>query len=164
MPRLSVVGFALAILAGVLALPTPSARAADASLDRTERQVIVLLNRERSKHGLRRLRASRPLARAADRHTRDMIRRNFFAHDSSDGTPFGTRLNRYTTAARVGENIGYVAGGGNAAPQIVRMWMGSAGHRAMILTGSFRRVGIGGRSGQLGRDRVAVFTADFASR
>jgi uncharacterized protein YkwD len=164
MTRLLVVGVALAALAGVFA-PVPEVASADGpSHDSTERRVIGLLNHVRVKQGLRGLRSSGRLGRAADRHTKDMIRRNFFDHTSSDGTSFGKRLNRYTTAAQVGENIGYLRGTRNAAARIVRMWMGSAGHRAMILSGSFRRVGVGGRSGRLGRDRVAVFTADFASR
>ena len=64
-----------------------------------------------------------------------MIRRNFLDHTSSDGTSFGNRLNRYTAAAQMGENIGYLQGSANAAPRIVSMWMHSAGHRAMILAG-----------------------------
>jgi len=164
MTRLLVVGVSLALLACVFA-PAPEPASADGpSHDSTERRVIGLLNHVRAQQGLGRLHASRPLARAADRHTKDMIRRNFFDHTSSDGTSFGNRLNRYTAAAQVGENIGYLQGRANAAPRIVSMWMHSAGHRAMILAGSFRKVGVGGRKGRLGRDPVAVFTADFASR
>jgi uncharacterized protein YkwD len=164
MTRPLVVGVALAALACVFA-PAPVPASADGpSHDSTERRVIGLLNHVRARQGLARLRPSRPLGRAADRHTRDMIRRNFFDHTSSDGTSFGKRLNRYTTAGQVGENIGYLQGSANAAPRIVRMWMHSAGHRAMILEGSFRKVGVGGRKGRLGRSSVAVFTADFASR
>ena len=66
-------------------------------LDRTERKVIRLVNRIRARHGLRRLRASRPLA-ARRRHTGDMLRRDFLSHASSDGTPMGDRVRRYTGA------------------------------------------------------------------
>ena len=44
------------------------------------------------------------------------------------------------------------------------MWMNSPGHRAILLSSSFRRVGIGKRTGDLGGDRACVVTADFGSR
>jgi uncharacterized protein YkwD len=164
MSRLLVVGGALAFFAGMLALaiPSPAAQASGPGLDRNERTVIGLINGVRTRSGLRRLRSSGRLAHAAYDHTTDMIQSNYFGHSSTSGASFGKRLNRYTTAARVGENIGYVAGGA-AAPTIVRMWMNSAGHRAMILEASFRSIGVGGQGGILGNQRVTVFTADFAS-
>jgi uncharacterized protein YkwD len=164
MSRLLVVGGALAFFVGLLALalPTPAAQASGPSLDRSERTVIGLINRVRVRAGVRRLRVDGRLARAAHDHTTEMIESNYFGHSSTSGASFGKRLNRYTTAARVGENIGYVAGAA-PAPKIVRMWMNSAGHRTMILEASFRSVGVGGRGGLLGSRRVTVFTADFAS-
>ena len=42
--------------------------------------------------------------------------------------------------------------------------MESPGHRAIILTAGFRRVGVAARTGQLGGDRMTVVTADFAGR
>ena len=166
MSRPLVVGVVLAVLAGVLALPLPGsrARASAGGHSSTERQVVGLINAMRAQHGLGPLWANRRLSRAADDHSRDMLRKNFLAHASSDGTSFNTRLHRYVRAAEMGENIGYVTGRSGAAVRIVRMWMGSAGHRSMILKPSFGRIGVGARNGRLGRERLIFITADFASR
>ena len=76
------------------------------SLDRAERKVIRIVNRIRARHGLRRLKASRPLARAATVHTGDMLARDFLSHSSSDGTAMPDRVRRFTgRKAWVGESI-----------------------------------------------------------
>jgi uncharacterized protein YkwD len=43
------------------------------------------------------------------------------------------------------------------------MWLQSAPHRAIVLSGAYRRVGVGRRRGRLHGARVCVITADFAS-
>ena len=132
-------------------------------LDRAERKVIRIVNRIRARHGLRRLTASRPLAVAATDHTGDMLRRDFLSHSSSDGTAMVQRVRRYTGAKRwVGENIAAVSGRATAR-KAVRMWMRSPPHRAVLLSPSGRRIGVGKRRGKLGSVRRAVFTADLAS-
>ena len=82
-----VVGLA-AVLAGALAVaPTASASSscsgARATADHTTNQKLVrstlcLLNVQRRKHGLRRLRLSKRLSKAAREHSRDMVRRDYF--------------------------------------------------------------------------------------
>ena len=148
----------------VLACNPAAAAANRASLDRAERKVVRLVNRIRARHGLRRLRPSRPLARAASAHSGDMLRRDFLSHSSSDGTPMGRRVRRYTGADWVGENVAAVARRGSTARRVVRMWMASPGHRAILLAPNGRRIGVGRRAGRLGSARRAVFTADLASR
>ena len=148
----------------LLAWQPAGAEAKGAALDRTERKVVRLVNRIRARHGLRRLRASRRLSRAANRHTRDMLRIDVLTHASSNGTPMGRRVRRYTHARWVGENVAAVWGRRGGARQVVRMWMASPGHRAVLLSGAARRVGVGRAVGNLAGARSAVFTADFASR
>lgn len=125
--------------------------------------MIQLINRMRAQHGLGPLRSSRHLARAADRHSHDMLRHDFFGHPSSDGTPFYRRVRSYANARSVGEDLA-MASGSSVAPAVVGMWMNSPPHRAVILSSTFGRIGIGQRSGQLGSQRTTVVTADFASR
>ena len=148
----------------VLAWQPAKASADRGHLDRTERKVIRIVNRIRARHGLRRLRANRRLAVAASTHTGDMLRRDFLSHASSDGTDMSARVRRYTGTKRwIGENI--VAMSGRAtARKAVRMWMHSPPHRAVLLSPSGRRIGIGKRRGKLGTARRAVFTADLTSR
>ena len=62
-----------------------------------------------------------------------------------------TRVRRYTGADWVGENIATVTRKRGAARKVVRMWMASPPHRAVLLSPSGRRIGVGKRSGQAGQ-------------
>jgi uncharacterized protein YkwD len=148
-----------------LALPArpPQALAAGARLDSTERKVIRLVNQIRARRGLRRLRVSPALARAAGVHSADMLRGGFFGHASGDGTPMSTRVKRYTNARWVGENLAIVRRRRVGANRVVRMWMNSPGHRRVMLARNSRRIGVGRSTGRIGSVSAAVFTADFAS-
>ena len=69
----------------------------------------------------------------------------------------GRRVRRYVRTKRVGENLAYMTG--CRARSIVRMWMNSAGHRHIMLSRGFRRVGVAKRNAS----RTCFVTADFAS-
>jgi uncharacterized protein YkwD len=145
------------------ALRPPSADAASSRLDRAERKVIRLVNHIRARHGLRRLAVSPALASAASVHSDDMLRRRFFGHASSDGTPMSTRVHRFTRAHWLGENLAIVSRRGSTAQRVVWMWMRSPAHRRVLLSRSSRRVGVSKRAGRVGQMPGAVYTADFAS-
>lgn len=169
LPRPNSIALSLAAIGAALAwVCVMGATRADARprLDPMEKRVVRKINRIRRQHGLRLFLRSRPLARSADFHSRDMLRRNFFAHASSNGTSFDTRLRRYTRAARIGENIAWVPGGHHkgVARQVVDMWMASPPHRAALLAPDFRKIGIARRTGFVGPQRVTVVTADLATR
>jgi uncharacterized protein YkwD len=157
---------AVALLAVSLAalVTAPTVHAASARLTPTEKAVIRLMNQVRARHGLPALKTSRRLARAADGHSRDMLRHDFFAHESSDGTSFDRRVRAYGHASVVGENLAMLPGVRSAAHMVVQMWLDSAAHREILLSHGFRRVGVGKRSGQLGAQWATVYTVDFASR
>ena len=163
MTRSPSVSFFLAALAAGFAAAAARAEGA-AHLSRVERALIRHVNDVRADHGLGRVRASGALSRAADSHSRDMLRRDFFDHTSSDGTPFEQRIRRYVDARMVGENLAAIGQRRGGAGTIVRMWMNSPGHRAVLLSSDYRRIGIARRWGKLGGSREAVVTADFASR
>jgi uncharacterized protein YkwD len=152
------------ILAGaLLALAAfPPLAAAGARLDAFERAVVREVNAARAQQGLGALRANRQLSRAADVHTGDMIRRDFFDHTSSDGTPFDQRVRRYARVGLVGETLAAVPARAGAAARAVQMWLASPPHRAIMLHGGFTKLGIGKRVGSIGSARNAVITADFA--
>jgi uncharacterized protein YkwD len=147
----------------VLAWQPGAAHAKNAGLDRVERKVVRLVNRIRTHHGLRRLKASRTLAQAASDHTSDMLRADYLSHDSRDGTPMATRVRRYTGARWVGENIAVTSRRRGVARRVVRMWMASPSHRAVLLSPKSRRIGVGRARGRLGSAAYSVFTVDFAS-
>jgi uncharacterized protein YkwD len=148
----------------VLALTAPSAALAKPRLGPTERAVVARINSVRAEHGLARVHAAPGLNRAADVHSADMLAHDFFAHESSDGTPFDQRIRRYHEATMLGENLAALSGAPNPAAMVVQMWMESPGHREIMLTPGFRRIGLAARTGSLGADRMMVVTADFASR
>lgn len=147
-----------------LALSPGKARAAGAGLDAKERKVVKLINRYRARHGKPRLRVSRGLSRVAHRHSTSMIRHDFFAHNSANGTASSTRVRRVVGARTVGENLAFVPSSRRQARQVVALWIRSPGHRAVMLSSAFRRVGVARRAGRLGSSAGVAYTADFASR
>jgi len=139
------------------AAAAPAAEAAGPRVDRGERAVVRAINRARASYGLRALRSHRRLARAADRHTRSMLRADYFSHGA-----FSSRVRRYVSFRRIGETMAMRTR--CSASAFVSMWLHSAPHRAVLLSGTFRRIGVGRRKGALGSTRACVITADFASR
>lgn len=134
------------------------------------RATLCLLNARRARQGLRPLRLSRRLSAASRRHSRHMARRNYFSHTSLGGADFVDRIQRtgYLRGARrwtVGENIAWGTGSRSTPRSIVRAWMHSSGHRANILSGSFRQIGVGVaygapvRGGSLGGTYTTAFGA-----
>jgi uncharacterized protein YkwD len=133
------------------------------AMSRSERNVVRIVNHVRHQYGLGSLRGSTRLARAADSHSRNMVRRNFFDHTSPDGTSFDRRVRRYTSARSVGETLAAVSRRSRAAALTVQLWMQSPPHRAVLLSRGFHRIGVGRKRGDLGSGARTVFTADFAS-
>ncbi len=140
-----------------------------ASLGTIRRATLCLINRERRARGLRSLRASRALTRPAQRHSADMASRRYFSHTSPTGSTMNARIARsgYTRGRRgwtIGENIAWGSGTRSTPASIVRAWMRSPGHRANILAGRYREIGIGvvrrAPSGAAG----ATYTTDFGAR
>jgi uncharacterized protein YkwD len=161
----SVALVAVCLVAWLTITPTP-AHAGKASMNARERAVVRSINRQRAHHGLGHVRGSAALARAADYHSWEMLDANYFAHESRGGGPFDARVRRFTRRRALGETLAMLGRGcrRGMATRVVRMWMNSPGHRAILLSPAFRRVGIGARAGSLGSGRACVVTADFASR
>jgi uncharacterized protein YkwD len=114
-----------------------------------ERKIFDLTNQERTSRGLRALEWSDRLATAARDHSADMARRNYFSHDSPEGS---TPLDRFGYGAEnifkmpTGnvEGVGYVSrNSDDLAKAIVNGWMNSPGHRANILNGQLSTLGVG---------------------
>jgi len=137
-----------------------------ATIRRARDATLCLLNRVRARHGLPGFRLNAKLSHAARRHSRDMVRHRYFAHDSLNGrSPFDRmRATHYVPRHStwwLGENIGW--GSGSLAEPIVmvRAWMHSPPHRANILSGRFRDIGIGIVPGAPVGGRGATYTTDF---
>jgi uncharacterized protein YkwD len=118
-----------------------------ASLTAARSSTLCLLNVERRRHHLKRLRFNHKLALAGLRHARDMVQRDYFSHDAPSGQDFVDRILKtdYVPAAAawsLGENLAWGNGSKGTPREIVRSWMRSPGHRHNILTRGFREIGI----------------------
>ena len=168
MKRLSLI-VALAAIA-VLGVG-PAAAAHAATLTKPEKQLLALINHTRAKHGMHKLTAINCLERASHSHSRDMVKYDYFSHNSHSGESFAARLIRFGyghagyTSWAIGEDIACGYGSGATPKAIFRAWMHSPAHRAVILTRRFRSVGLGRSKGTVkGVSGVVFFTLDCGVR
>lgn len=168
----------LALVAAVAYAPAPAARAREHAqatrLAALETAVVRELNRARAERSLAPLRAAPGLRAAALAHSRSMLGLGFFGHDSADGTSFGERIRRYYTSRgwqswSVGETLFARTGRRVEAAEVVSAWLGSAPHREIVLSRSFREVGIGAlwapaAPREFGNAEAIAVTADFGVR
>lgn len=105
-----------------------------------EAEMLVLVNNERVKNGLKPLQADPELVPVARAHSSDMFMRGYFSHNNPEGqTPFDRMKKANVYFAAAGENLAL-------APTLQMAHdglMNSPGHRANILSRSFGRLGIG---------------------
>jgi len=148
------------LAAPMVAVPAAPATAAR-SHDRLEAAIVHEINVVRGQQGLRALRLSPRLARVADRHSGDQARAGRIAHTSTGGASAVRRLRGATRARAVGETLAFLPGAA-AARDVVRLWLASPGHRAALLSRSYRRVGVAQRAAWVGGSAGTVVTANFA--
>jgi uncharacterized protein YkwD len=104
-------------------------------------KLLWAINEVRAEHGLPALLVSRRLMVAAEGHAEAVAEGIVFAHVGADGLGPGSRIRQ--TGYRYleyGENIAK----NMTSPQaIVRAWMASKDHRAVLLGARYREIGIG---------------------
>jgi len=142
-----------------------------ATVEEAQAAVLCLVNQERAKRGKRPLRDNDSLTDAAAKHSRDMVARRYFDHNSPGGRDMVDRVMAAHWAPRrsawtLGENIAWGSGSFGTPRSIVSMWMHSAGHRANILNGRFREAGVGVAAGAPQRTHggAGTYTMDFGAR
>lgn len=105
------------------------------------KQVVELVNIERSRHGLAPVKASAELMRAAQEHAKSLSTDIFFGHTDQSGKGPGDRAReagyRWTLIA---ENI---AAGQNSPSDVMSTWMKSEKHMANILNARVLEIGVG---------------------
>jgi uncharacterized protein YkwD len=154
------------ILTGLAALAiAPSASASTGPTPQWE--LYLAINRARAAHGLPRVFIASGLRTAAQRHADGMVTGNYFAHTS----PFGQTLYDRIVASGfirigawwAGETLAWGTPGIGAPANVVRMWLNSPEHRAILLSRNATCVGIGRALGPhfLGSENATVWTADF---
>jgi uncharacterized protein YkwD len=141
---------ACACMVAALLAPAP-ANAAEA-----ERQAIDALNHVRHAHGLPALRVAKSLNRSSGGYAQRMLRRDYFGH--------GPRIRVASGFRSAGETLAW-HGGRNPRPRrTVRRWMASPSHRAILLSRSFRWIGMGIARGRLGSRVVTAWVAHVGAR
>jgi uncharacterized protein YkwD len=160
----------LAVLA-LLALPVASALACadegaqpgNVSSRAYTRAVECLVNQQRAGAGLGALSHDRHLARAARRFSTSMVREGFFDHVSPEGSTLDVRARAAGySSGTLGETLGWGTGELGTPAAIVQGWMNSPPHHAILMSGAYRRIGLGVAMGSPeGVPQAATVTADF---
>lgn len=127
----------------------------DSTMNSDEKEVLELINKQRTNNGLKPLQIDYEVQRMARIKAQDMVDNNYFAHESPIyGTPFNMLTSFKISYKTAGENIA----GNSSNSGAVQAWMNSSGHKANILNSSFTYTGIGVvNSSKYGKVYVQVF-------
>jgi uncharacterized protein YkwD len=145
--------FALAVMLLVVVLPTTGA--AKTPDDDPSERMVAAINEIRAKHGLAPLRVAPKLIRTSTSHARSVIRTDSFSHGSN------YRSAGFRTA---GEAMSYNRGWSVRTGPAIRMWLDSPGHRALVLSRSFRYAGAGIARGNFGGAPTTIWVAQFGAK
>lgn len=123
----------------------------------SEKQMVILVNREREKAGVKDLKVDERMTEVAEGHSRDMFVRKYFSHVTPEGVDPSGRFDQARISYQiVGENIAFSPDLATAHTGL----MNSPGHRANILDKDFTRAGIGIINGGV---CGMMFSQDFAN-
>jgi uncharacterized protein YkwD len=122
--------------------PARPAPAAPVSGPAAVQQMAQLVNAHRQSHGCPALEWLPAAAEAAQAHSTDMARRDYFDHVSPEGQrPWDRLVARGVSYRRMAENIAWTPRGG--AQLTLRGWIDSPGHRQNLENCTFTHHGIG---------------------
>jgi uncharacterized protein YkwD len=138
------------LIAAATLLPAASAAAS------AEDDAIDKLNAVRQANGLPSLRASQSLHRSSTGYARRMIDTDYFGHAS--------RIAASSAFGRVGETLELHSGWRADPAGTIDEWMNSPTHRGVLLSGSYRWVGMGIARGKIGARFVTVWVAHVGAR
>jgi uncharacterized protein YkwD len=147
--------FPVSALTGLLIVVASMAFAGPAAAN-SERDAIDKLNSIRQANGLPALRPSESLHESADRYAQHMIDTDYFGH--------GSRIAVASRFGHAGETLALDSGLKVQPGLAIDQWMSSAPHRAVLLSRSFRWIGIGLARGRMGSKPVTVWVAHVGAR
>ncbi len=108
---------------------------------------LCLINAVRARVHVRSLRVNASLQAVAASEVQGMIRHDYFADVAPSGETPGALIHATGYAARgnlfTGEDIGLGTGSAATPAVIVRAWLNSPEHRAIMLDGRYRDIGVG---------------------
>jgi uncharacterized protein YkwD len=144
-PKCILIVLAVAVCSLFVAAPA----LATVQLNSYEKQVVSLVNKQRAKRGLAKLRVNARLVSASRGHSAEMGEAKYFSHSSASGELWSRRVIRYGYKRsgysywKAGENIYWGASLYSSPVACVNAWMRSKAHRTVILTRKFRDIGVG---------------------
>lgn len=153
MNRLRSLTAPLLLLALLLAAAAAMGPAAEASATRS---YLTNVNEARASRGLQKLNLSQSLQQSASAYSRWMLRKNYFGHLST------IRSSRRFSLR--GEVLARTGARDPRATEIVRAWLRSPSHRAVLLNPRYRFIGIGQARGRLGAADATLVTGHFGGR
>ena len=143
----------------VLALVIPTTASAFTSVPAFRSALQRRINNFRAEYGRAPIHLNLKLEHSAQAHSNDMAIHHDFSHASSNGTSWAARIRYYGyRGSWIGENL---AVGNVTARTVMAMWKASPPHRANLLNGHFRAVGIGAHSGKYAGRAAYYITSDF---
>jgi uncharacterized protein YkwD len=138
--------------ASAAACADETTHAAELSEYQLESSITCLINERRTETGRPQVRNNFRLRHAAVNHSQAMVSGGFFSHSSPNGNSFVDRIESagYMRGARlwlVGENLVWGTGELSTPANLVKAWMESPAHRANLLRGRFKELGVGVQRG-----------------
>lgn len=125
------------------------------SIDISTEKLLLLTNQKRQEEGLPPLVLNDQLSQAARLKGEDMLKKNYWAHNSPDGdTPWVFFKKVGYEYIYAGENL---ARGFTNSDDIIKAWMASSSHKENILSQNYQEVGFAvSRGNFLGEDTTLV--------
>lgn len=141
-------------------LPQGASAFQNASLKAWADEIYSKINQQRRNAGLGELTRVPQLERLAQAHARDMALRDYFSHNTPDGLTPWDRLSAIGPPAynHAGESN---AKGQESSSEVVTGWMGSAGHRDVLLNPAYTHVGVGVYYDPSDKDKPIHVAADL---
>jgi uncharacterized protein YkwD len=137
----------------VLVLATTIAAASATEPASAAPQIIRKINKVRGAHGLPALRYSPSLGRSSQRYARKLMKLDVFRH--------APRIQASRGFRRLGECLAMTPGWRLKRSGVIRSWLHSPGHRAILLSRGFNRVGAAPARGRFWGRPSTIWVAQF---
>ena len=140
------------------AFPSVLGIASDINAD----SLILLTNKEREANGVGSLTINAQLSQAAAQKAEDMLKNDYWAHNSPSGTtPWVFIKNSGYNYVYAGENL---AKGFSTSQEVVAAWMASPSHRANMLSSNYKDVGFAVVTGRLNGEDTVLIVEEFGNQ
>jgi uncharacterized protein YkwD len=139
----------VAATTAAVVLLVPGTASALTANQRAERKMTKAINAVRAQHGLPAFKRSASLTGSAERYSSYLMEHDVFTHQSS--------IWASSRFALLGEALAWHSGRRFKVGSTIRQWLGSASHRAILLSPVMKRQGAGVTRGRFGSGRATIW-------